>query len=154
MSNKAYFFLSGFISLLEEIAYVRASKDHGQLTPSAILGPWFRPGVPLRPLGANIVLNVPEDGEIAHLSGRVLNVHTGEPIPNAVIDVWQASTNGLYDLQDEQQVDFNLRGKFQTDSEGKYWFYCLRPTPYMISMDTDVSAIGLCAFPRSVSWIC
>ena len=128
------------ISLLEEIDLVRTAKD---ITPSAILGPWFRPGAPLLPLGASIVLNVPEDGEIVHMSGRVLNVDTGEPIPNAAIDIWQASTNGLYDLQDEKQVDFNLRGKFQTDSEGKYWFYCLRPTAYMISMGVDVTTIGI-----------
>lgn len=40
---------------------------------------------------------------------------------------------GLYEQQDADQVDHNLRGKFVTDAEGKYSFYCLRPTPYPVS---------------------
>lgn len=42
---------------------------------------------------------------------------------------------GLYEQQDEKQIDHNLRGVFVTDAEGKYSFYCLRPTPYPIPMD-------------------
>ena len=40
---------------------------------------------------------------------------------------------GLYEQQDEDQPDCNLRGKFYTDSDGNYGFYCLRPTPYPVS---------------------
>jgi catechol 1,2-dioxygenase len=29
----------------------------------------------------------------------------------------------------------NLRGKFRTDTDGKFWFYCLKPTEY--SIDTS-----------------
>jgi len=48
---------------------------------------------------------------------------------------WQASTNGLYEQQDEDQVEHNLRGKFKTDTNGHYGFYCLRPTPYPVPFD-------------------
>ena len=40
---------------------------------------------------------------------------------------------GLYEQQDEDQPDHNLRGKFYTDNDGNYGFYCLRPTPYPVS---------------------
>lgn len=39
---------------------------------------------------------------------------------------------GLYEQQDSDQIDCNLRGKFVTDAEGRYSFYCLRPTPYPV----------------------
>lgn len=39
---------------------------------------------------------------------------------------------GLYEQQDPDQPDCNLRGKFYTDGDGKYAFYCLRPTPYPV----------------------
>jgi catechol 1,2-dioxygenase len=42
---------------------------------------------------------------------------------------------GLYEQQDENQVDCNLRGKFMTDNKGEYAFYCLKPTPYPIPFD-------------------
>jgi len=40
---------------------------------------------------------------------------------------------GLYEQQDPDQRDLNLRGQFVTDEDGKYSFYCLRPTPYPVS---------------------
>lgn len=44
---------------------------------------------------------------------------------------------GLYEQQDDNQVEHNLRGVFKTDAEGKYSFYCLRPTPYPVSVPPD-----------------
>lgn len=47
--------------------------------------------------------------------------------------MWQASTNGKYDAHDpENQSKHNLRGKFRTDENGKFYFYCLKPTEYAI----------------------
>lgn len=42
---------------------------------------------------------------------------------------------GLYEQQDEEQPKSNLCGKFYTDDNGDYAFYCLRPTPYPIPYD-------------------
>lgn len=42
---------------------------------------------------------------------------------------------GLYEQQDDEQIDHNLRGKFYTDSNGEYAFYCIRPTPYPVPSD-------------------
>ena len=70
------------------------------------------------------------------MHGTVTDLLTKKPIPNAVFDIWQASANGKYDFQDpENQTDNNLRGKFRTNSEGKYWFYCLHPTAYSLPTD-------------------
>lgn len=67
------------------------------------------------------------------MHGTVTDLVTKKGILGAVVDIWQASSNGKYDFQDpENQVDNNLRGKFRTDANGKYWFYCLRPTAYSL----------------------
>ena len=76
-----------------------------------------------------------KNGEIVFLHGRVLNAATKDPVPGALVDIWQASTNGLYEQQDNGQVDHNLRGVFETDEQGRYSLYCLRPTPYPIPDD-------------------
>ena len=69
------------------------------------------------------------------MHGIVTDLKTKIPIAGAWVDVWQASTNGLYEQQDENQVEHNLRGKFKTDASGRYAFYCLRPTPYPVPDD-------------------
>jgi catechol 1,2-dioxygenase len=72
---------------------------------------------------------------MAFMRGCVMDHDTKQPLVGATVEVWQASTNGLYEQQDPEQVEFNLRGKFKTNEEGKYWFYCLRPTPYPVPDD-------------------
>jgi catechol 1,2-dioxygenase len=82
-----------------------------------------------------MVRNVPEGGQITYMHGIVTDALTGEPVKDVTIDAWQASTNGLYEQQDPDQVDCNLRGKWKTDENGFYGFYCLRPTPYPVPYD-------------------
>lgn len=102
-------------------------------TSSTILGPFWSPETPFRDLGASVVQNLPKDGQLTHFHGVVKDAETGQGIPNAVFDMWQASTNGKYDVFDpENQTRHNLRGKFRTDADGKFWFYCLKPTEYAI----------------------
>lgn len=81
------------------------------------------------------MVSKPDDGEMTFMHGRVMDFSTQKAVAGATVEVWQASTNGLYEQQDPKQVEFNLRGKFQTDKEGRYYFYCLRPTPYPVPED-------------------
>ncbi|KFY29850.1 hypothetical protein V494_08431 [Pseudogymnoascus sp. VKM F-4513 (FW-928)] len=125
----------GLESLVDEITYKKASKATTSATRSAILGPFFRKDHPIREKGATISFNTPDDAEIVYMYGSVLDAATKKPLPNATIDVWEASTNGLYEQQDDHQVDSNLRGKFITDVNGEYAFYCLKPTDYPVPDD-------------------
>lgn len=125
----------GLESLVDEITYKKASEAHDLVTQTAILGPFFRHDAPLRKNGSTITFNTPEDGQVVYMHGTVTDAKTKKPLKNASVDVWQASTNGLYEQQDENQVDCNLRGKFMTDENGEYAFYCLKPTPYPVPFD-------------------
>lgn len=76
---------------------------------------------------------MPKDGELTYFHGVISDAETGKPVAGAVFDMWQASTNGKYDVFDpENQTRHNLRGKFRTDENGKFYFYCLKPTEYAI----------------------
>lgn len=127
----------GLESLVDEIAHQLMSESGDIPTSSSILGPFWSPNAPFRENGASIIQDVPRpDGEVALMHGTVSDLVTKKPIANAVFDIWQASTNGKYDFQDpDNQTDNNLRGKFRTNAEGKYHFYCLRPTPYSLPTD-------------------
>ena len=56
----------------------------------------------------------------------------GRPIPGVEVDVWQASPVGLYENQDPDQADMNLRGRFLTDEDGRFWFRSVKPAGYPV----------------------
>jgi protocatechuate 3,4-dioxygenase beta subunit len=66
---------------------------------------------------------------------------SGEPIPGALLDVWETDENGLYEQQDPQQPEMNLRGKFRTDSQGRYCFVGIKPVSYAIPDDGPVGQL-------------
>ena len=124
----------GLESLVDEITYKLASSAADAPTATAVLGPFWRKNAPVCQMGDSIVHNIP-DGDHTFLSGIVKDNLTGKPIEGAELDVWHTAPNGLYEQQDENQVDFNLRGRFTTAKDGRYWFYCLRPTSYPVPDD-------------------
>ena len=125
----------GIESLVDDITFSAATKNTEGLTASAILGPFWRNDHPVRQNGTTISFNTPKDAQMAFMHGRITDVKTGKPIVGATVDIWQASTNGLYEQQDPDQIDLNLRGQFITDEEGRYSLYCMRPTPYPVPED-------------------
>ncbi|MCJ1359382.1 MAG: hypothetical protein MMC33_009384 [Icmadophila ericetorum] len=125
----------GLESLVDEIAH-HLMLESGEIpTSSSILGPFWSPRAPFRNNGESIIMS-PHEGQVSLMHGRVTDLVTKKPIAGAVVDIWQASSNGKYDFQDpDNQVDNNLRGKFRTNENGDYHFYCLRPTPYSLPVD-------------------
>ncbi|KAE8143879.1 Intradiol ring-cleavage dioxygenase [Aspergillus pseudotamarii] len=125
----------GLESLIDEITFTLAGEAKDAPTATAILGPFFRADTPWRQNGEDIVKTKPANGEMVFMHGQVLDFASKKPLVEATVEVWLASTNGLYEQQDPEQEEFNLRGKFKTDADGRYSFYCLRPTPYPVPSD-------------------
>jgi hydroxyquinol 1,2-dioxygenase len=105
-------------------------------TESTVFGPFHRLGAPELSAGGNIA---PRDkaGIPTLVAGRVLDM-TGKPIAGAVLDVWQTQSNGLYDSQDQALDGLHMRGKFHSDSEGRYLIRTVRPVNYPIPSDGPV----------------
>ncbi len=104
-------------------------------TENTIFGPFYREGAPELPAGATISNN--GQGEPLIVTGHVFST-AGTPIPDALLDVWETNENGLYEQQDPEQPDMNLRGKFRTDHEGRYCFVGIKPVSYAIPDDGPV----------------
>src|SRR5256885_11776589 len=107
-------------------------------TESTIFGPFYREGAPELPTGATISQD--DRGEPVVVTGQVLSTD-GTPIPGALLDIWETDENGLYEQQDPEQPDMNLRGKFRTDSEGRYSFVGIKPVSYAIPDDGPVGQL-------------
>ena len=80
-------------------------------TPGQTVGPFFALGLD-RPEWADLTRRNPE-GERIVIEGRVLD-GDGAPVPDALIELWQANAAGRYDhIEDEQadkKVDPNFHG--------------------------------------------
>jgi catechol 1,2-dioxygenase len=125
----------GLESLVDEITYKLATSAADEPTATAILGPFYRHDAPRLEMGSCIVHGIEGGGDRTWMHGSVTDFKTGNPIEGAVIDVWHTAPNGLYEQQDPEQPDMNLRGRFTTGKDGRYDFYCLRPVPYPIPFD-------------------
>jgi catechol 1,2-dioxygenase len=65
----------------------------------------------------------------------------GRPVAGAEVDVWQASPVGLYENQDPNQAEMNLRGKLTTDDEGRFWFRTVMMAGYPIPTEGVVGRL-------------
>ncbi|MCX7560997.1 catechol 1,2-dioxygenase [Sulfitobacter sp. F26204] len=99
-------------------------------TMSALLGPFYRGESPVCKLGETIARSVTRGAEF-FIKGRVTGLD-GKPVEGATLDIWQASPDGLYENQDPDQDDFNLRGVQLTGADGCYEFHSVRPKGYPV----------------------
>jgi protocatechuate 3,4-dioxygenase beta subunit len=129
-----FILLSDTLGLSMLVDLIDHCADSGE-TESTVLGPFWVPDAPWRENGA--VIARPQDGEPLYVFGRVTDLD-GAPLAGAIVDVWQASGSGLYDVQDPDQPPGNLRGRFRTDADGRYDFWTVRPVPYPIPDDGPV----------------
>ena len=106
-------------------------------TPAQTEGPFYPDKLPLDRDNDLIVVKdstTPAVGQVTHLTGRILDAR-GEPVRNAVIEIWQVDNNGAYlHSQDPQRgrrdAHFQGYGRFETGSTGEYRFRTIKPVPY------------------------
>src|ERR1700753_1787104 len=112
----------GLSMLVETIS----NRKYGVATESTVLGPFHVVASPPRQLGDTI--DLVGAGPPAVVTGRVLSVD-GSPLAGATLDVWQASDQGFYDVQEpEGQPRGNGRGLFTADPDGRFWFPPVLPS--------------------------
>ncbi|MGI3223779.1 intradiol ring-cleavage dioxygenase [Streptomyces sp. GTA36] len=134
-TRQEFILLSDVLGLSMLVETLNADRGPGA-TESTVLGPFHMTESPVRELGADI--NLVGSGEPCVVSGRVLS-QDGTPLPGAVLDVWQADTDGFYDVQQpDLQPPGNGRGLFTADAAGRFWFRTCVPSPYPIPTDGPV----------------
>ena len=106
-------------------------------TPPQTEGPFYPDHLPLDTDNDLLIINdqiTPAIGEVTWLSGRVLD-EKGNPIRNAVVEIWQCDQNGAYlhsgtGNADKRDKNFQGFGRFLTGSTGEYLFRTIKPVPY------------------------
>jgi protocatechuate 3,4-dioxygenase beta subunit len=114
--------------------------NNGQTeTQANLLGPFWRDDQPLRASGDTLVRSpTPGPELVVHVS---LEDGNGRPVAGAEVDVWHSSPEGLYENQDPDQAEMNLRGRFISDQVGHFHFRSVKPAGYPIPIDGPVGEL-------------
>jgi catechol 1,2-dioxygenase len=108
-------------------------------TETTVFGPFYRGEQPLHEDGATI-LKRPEPAPAVRILGRVDSTG-GEPIADALVEVWQVDAAGLYDAQDPSIPPGHMRGSFRTGPDGRFSFVTIVPVTYSIPTDGPVGEL-------------
>jgi protocatechuate 3,4-dioxygenase beta subunit len=114
-----------------------AFAEQLMLTPKQTEGPFYPDHLPLDTDNDLLVVNdgiTPAIGDVTHLSGRLLDAK-GDPIRNAVVEIWQVDGKGVYlhsgsNGKEGKDPNFQGFGRFLTGSTGEYYFRTIKPVAY------------------------
>lgn len=100
-----------------------AGFEADTITTTDILGPFYRPGAPLR----NNLVPPGSKGELMHFHGTIFQQDGKTPLANALIESWQCDEHEVYDNASDE---YRFRGAMRTGKDGKYSFKTIVPVPY------------------------
>ncbi len=89
------------------------------LTEKNAEGPYYVSGAPQKEKLGEFL-----DGQRLIVSGNILDYNC-DPVPNAIMDVWQTDSSGEYHFE-----DFTLRGKVHANEDGFYTLDTVFPGKY------------------------
>ena len=134
--RQEFILLSDTLGLSSLVNSMHDRRGVDASTKSSLLGPFYRQDSPVMKLGSTIVTKGSNGTEIC-LYGRVAD-SAGKAIAGASIEIWQPDETGNYDLQKHDPSVMDLRGRFYTDSDGRFYMRTVCPLGYMIPMDGPV----------------
>jgi protocatechuate 3,4-dioxygenase, alpha subunit len=98
-------------------------------TPSQTIGPFYHFSLPF-PGGERLIQ--PDDPDAVRIAGTVYD-GAGEPVTDAMVEIWQANRAGRYAHPEDDRDDVPLEegftgfGRCPTDGDGRYEFVTVKP---------------------------
>lgn len=131
--------MAGSLGVSSLVCLLNNGNNGTTETSQNLLGPFWRFNSPRLENGASIVRSA-TPGPALFMTARVVD-QKKQPVAGAEVDIWQSATTGFYENQDDSQADMNLRGKFTTDTQGRFWFRSVKPAGYPIPTDGVVGQL-------------
>lgn len=137
-------------SLLFDVFLEAAATDvgndgrHGSI--EAIEGPFYLPGAPWLDGPSYVLPRRRDEAGIPLVFHGQVTSETGVPLAGVELDLWHADAAGQYSQIHPGIPDWNLRGRFRSDAEGRFEVRTIAPPPYEIPKDgptgTVLDALG------------
>ncbi len=131
--------MAGSLGVSSLVCLLNNGEEGNTETSQSLLGPFWRLNSPRVANGGSIVRS-DTPGAPLFVNARVVDKE-GHPVAGAEVDIWHASPVGLYENQDPEQAEMNLRGKFTTDAGGRFSFRSVMMTGYPIPTDGVVGRL-------------
>ncbi|MDP1581945.1 MAG: dioxygenase [Bradyrhizobium sp.] len=129
-SHNEIILMAGSLGVSSLVCLLNNGDQGNTETAQSLLGPFWRLNSPRVENGGCIVRS-DTPGAPLFVTARVVDP-SGRPIAGAEVDIWHASPVGLYENQDPAQAEMNLRGKFTSDADGRFWFRSVMMVGYPI----------------------
>lgn len=131
--------MAGSLGVSALVCLLNNGENGATETSQNLLGPFWRLNSPRVENGGSIVRSA-TPGEPMFVRLKLAD-RSGAPVAGAEVDIWHSSPVGLYENQDPEQADMNLRGKFLSDAAGEVRFRSVRPAGYPIPTDGVVGRL-------------
>jgi hydroxyquinol 1,2-dioxygenase len=138
--NRQEFILLSDVLGLSMLVTAQNNAKPPACTESTVFGPFYVEGAPDFDDGADISNGA--KGPPCDVRGTVRDV-AGSPVRNALIDVWQADEDGVYDVQDMGAGGHahRARGRLRSNAQGRFHFRSVLPHSYPIPHDGPVGGM-------------
>ncbi|MDB5804991.1 MAG: intradiol ring-cleavage dioxygenase [Betaproteobacteria bacterium] len=132
-SHNEVMLIMGALGVSNLVCLLNNGAGGTQPTQANNLGPFWREGSPPMANG-DTLLRSPTGGDPLFFNGQVRDA-AGAPVAGAEVDVWHSSPVGLYENQDTEQAEMNLRGRLTTDTQGRFSFRSVKPGAYPVPIE-------------------
>lgn len=132
-TRQEFILLSDTLGLSTLVTAQNHRKPEG-CTEATVFGPFYVDDAPDYELGEDVGNGMA--GQPCYVSGQVRSI-TGAAIPDAKLEVWQADSEGFYDVQRPEQ-HAQGRGTLRADASGHFHFKSIVAESYPIPHDGPV----------------
>ncbi|MDL9935301.1 catechol 1,2-dioxygenase [Gordonia sp. ABSL1-1] len=123
-----------FLDVWLEHSVEEVANAHRKGSKGTIEGPYYLGGSPELGWNGTIPMRDDEPGTPLLFAGQTRAVD-GTPLVGAKVELWHADDLGFYSQFAPGLPEWNLRGTWVTNEDGRFEIHTLRPAPYQIPTD-------------------
>lgn len=123
-----------FLDVWLEHSVEDVATSHREGNKGSIEGPYYVEDAPEQPWNGTLPMREGEPGTPLVFSGQVRSTD-GTPLNDARVELWHADDDGFYSQFSPGIPEWNLRGTFVVNDEGRFEIQAIRPAPYQIPTD-------------------